>query len=213
MIRLNQITIRAGTFSIPNLSMQIDSGQYAVLMGKTGCGKTTLLESICGLRPISSGSIVIDDTDVTHYLPGDRQIGYVPQDLALFPTLNVQDHLAFALRLRKMPAARIAERIGQLAEVLGITHLLGRRIFGLSGGESQRVALGRALAAEPKILLLDEPLSKLDEETRGEMQSLLQKVKQTTRVTTLHITHNSAEAVALADLHFRLENGRLSRLP
>ncbi len=209
MIGLHQVTICAGGFCLSNLSMQIQSGQYAVLMGKTGCGKTTLLESICGLRSIPSGKIYIGDIDITHFPPGDRQIGYVPQDLALFPTLNVQEHLAFALRLRKTSANQIAERTQQMAEVLGITHLLSRRIQGLSGGESQRVALGRALVAQPKILLLDEPLSALDESTRDEMQVLLQRLKQTTGVTTLHITHNSAEAAALADIRYRLEDGIL----
>ena len=192
--------------------MHVQRGQYAVLMGQTGCGKTSVLESICGLRKLHSGKILIDGNDVTDWPPGDRQIGYVPQDLALFPTYTVQQHLEFALRLRKQPAKLIAERTAEMAEVLSISHLTGRSIEGLSGGESQRVALGRALAFRPSVLLLDEPLSALDEATRDEMQALLTKVKVTTGVTTLHITHNRQEAEALADRRFKLDRGILEEI-
>ncbi len=164
MIELSKIGIRAGNFSLADVSLKVLSGQYAVLMGKTGCGKTSILESICGLRKLHSGRILIDDTDVTDWPPGDRQIGYVPQDLALFPTFTVQEHLEFAMRLHKQPRELIAERTTEMADVLGIAHLTGRKIQGLSGGESQRVALGRALAFRPSVLLLDEPLSALDED-------------------------------------------------
>ncbi len=182
-------------------------------MGKTGRGKTTILEAICGLRKIDRGRILVHGTDVTHWAPADREIGYVPQDLALFPTLTVAQHLQFALRLRKYAASQIARRTSELAEVLGITHLLDRSIEGLSGGESQRVALGRALSFDPPVLLLDEPLSALDEATRHEMQSLLLKVKETTGVTTLHVTHSVEEATALADRRFQLVDGVFSELP
>ena len=173
-------------------------------MGTTGRGKTTLLESICGLRRVEEGQILIHGRDVTRWSPADREIGYVPQDLALFPTLTVQQHLEFALRLRKQSAAIISERTKELSEVLGIEYLLKRSIVGLSGGESQRVALGRALSFRPSVLLLDEPLSALDESTRHEMHDLLRRVKQSTGVTTLHVTHSSAESESLADRCFWL---------
>ncbi len=210
MIELANIEIRAGDFSLSGVSLKVARGQYAVLMGQTGCGKTSILESICGLRKLHAGKILIDDMDVTDWPPGDRQIGYVPQDLALFPTYTVQEHLEFALRLQKLPRSLIAERTAEMADVLGISHLTGRKIQGLSGGESQRVALGRALAFRPSVLLLDEPLSALDEDTRDEMQTLLKKLKETTGVTTLHITHNKREAAALADRRFTLVKGVLS---
>ena len=213
MIELQDVHIRAGDFSLSNLSITVESGQYAVLMGRTGRGKTTILESICGLRGIDRGRILIHGTDVTDWTPADREIGYVPQDLALFPTLTVAQHLQFALRLRKMASAKIAQRTSELAEVLGITHLLDRSIQGLSGGESQRVALGRALSFRPSVLLLDEPLSALDEATRNEMQTLLQKVKSNTGVTTLHVTHSVEEAAALADQLIELSNGVLFQKP
>lgn len=207
MIQLVDLTIRAGDFALENVSLDIPGGAYAVLMGRTGRGKTTILEAICGLRSVHSGQIIVDETDVTNWMPGDRQIGYVPQDLALFPTLTVEQHLAFALKLRKHSAESITQRCTELAEMLGITHLRQRSIKDLSGGESQRVALGRALSFYPSVLLLDEPLSALDESTRTEMQDVLRTIKLSTGVTTLHVTHSNEEAEALADHRFELNDG------
>lgn len=212
MIELRDVTIRAGQFSLERVSFRIESGEYAVLMGRTGLGKTTILESICGLRSIASGAILIRETDVSDWSPGDREIGYVPQDLALFPTMTVEQHLAFALRLRKTSEKIIAERVSELADVLGIRPLLKRRIQALSGGERQRVALGRALSFRPSVLVLDEPLSALDEQTRQEIYSLLRRIKETTRVTTLHVTHNLDDADALADRRFVLDQGKVVRI-
>ncbi|MDX1929970.1 MAG: ABC transporter ATP-binding protein [Pirellulaceae bacterium] len=209
MIELKQVAIRSGSFSLNSVSFRVEAGQYAVLMGKTGMGKTTILEAICGLRRVASGSILIRSTDVTRWSPSDRQIGYVPQDLALFPTLNVREHFEFALRLRQASTMELKLRTAELSEVLGVSHLLERRIQGLSGGEAQRVALGRALAARPAVLLLDEPLSALDQATRNEMHEWLLKVKQATGVTTLHVTHNLEEAEALADRRLVLDKGTI----
>ena len=210
MIELRNVTIQAGKFSLHNISFDVPGGRYAVLMGRTGHGKTTLLETICGLRKVASGRILIAGTDVTDWSPSDREIGYVPQDLALFPTLSIREHLAFALRLRKRSGSEIETRVKELAEMLLISHLLDRQVKHLSGGESQRVALGRALSFRPEVLLLDEPLSALDEATRLEMHGLLRQVQRTTQVTILHITHNSSEADALADCKLILENGSVS---
>jgi len=202
MIELLDVSIQAGAFSLKNVSLSIPKGEYAVLMGRTGFGKTTILEAICGLRAIVSGQILIDGIDVTQKAPADRLIGYVPQDLALFPNLDVRSHLEFALRIRKQSRALIAERVNELAKILGIVHLIDRSIDKLSGGESQRVALGRAISFRPSVLLLDEPLSALDETTRNQMQELLRQVTRASQVTTLHITHNEDEAIALADRRF-----------
>jgi ABC-type sugar transport system ATPase subunit len=213
VIELRNVTIQSGGFSLPSISLEIKSGEHAMLMGTTGRGKTTLLEGICGLRRVVQGQILIHGRDVTHWSPPDREIGYVPQDLALFPTISVQEHLEFALRLRRRSASDITARMRDLSEVLGIGHLLKRSITGLSGGESQRVALGRALSFRPSVLLLDEPLSALDETTRQEMHELLKRVKVSTGVTTLHVTHNLAEAQSLADRCFWLTaNGIQERL-
>jgi molybdate/tungstate transport system ATP-binding protein len=207
MIAIDNLHLRAGAFVLGGLSLAVPTGEYAVLMGKTGCGKTSLLEAICGLRPVQSGRIVLLGRNVTHLRPAERGVGYVPQDLALFPTLRVREHLAFALEVRRRPASEIVARVAELAGMLGIADLLERHPQGLSGGEAQRVALGRALSFHPRVLLLDEPLSALDEDTRGGMVDLLREVQRRTGVTTLHVTHSLTEARRLADRLFVLAGG------
>lgn len=200
VIVVENLSLRQGDFAIEGVGFSIPRGQYAVVMGKTGSGKTSLLEAICGLRPIQTGVIRLMNREVQALRPALRGIGYVPQDGALFTTMTVRDHLEFSLKLRKWPAKKIEDRVDELAQLLGIPHLLSRYPRGLSGGESQRVSLGRALAAHPGILCLDEPLSALDDDTRQEMYDLLKTVQQKTEVTTLHVTHSLEEAAMLADL-------------
>lgn len=213
MIEVERLTLKVGSFVLNDVSFSVPTGRYAVIMGKTGSGKTTLIEAVCGLKPVASGVIRLHGRDVTGYHPGDRDVGYVPQDLALFPTMTVRDHLAFALSVRRWPAAEIRDRVEELAGLLGVERLLHRKPRGLSGGESQRVALGRALSYRPRVLLLDEPLSALDEDTRGEMYDLLRRVQRETGVTTLHITHSRSEVEALADVFLLLENGGIRGVP
>ena len=210
VIEIRDLCIQQGDFQIRNLNLELESGSYGVLMGKSGCGKTTVMESICGLRAISSGSIVLDGVDVTKLRPGERNIGYVPQDGALFPTMSVFEQIAFGLRIRYADKTSIESRVNEVANMLGIVKLLNRMPHGLSGGETQRVAIGRALAVRPAILCLDEPLSALDEDTRDEMIALLGRLRRETRITTLHITHQRSEARALADRLFVLDNGVLT---
>ncbi|MEZ6058094.1 MAG: ABC transporter ATP-binding protein [Planctomycetaceae bacterium] len=205
MIAVENLTVSVGQFRLQGISIDIPQGAYGVLMGRTGCGKTTLLEAIAGLRPIESGTIRIGNCDVTQFDPATRGIGYVPQDAALFSTMTVRDHLGFALMIRNTPQREIDSRVDQLATQLEIQHLLSRRPVGLSGGERQRVALGRALASNPPVLLLDEPLSALDPSTRGNMQDLLRNIAKQTGVTILHVTHNAEEARQLATHRFHLE--------
>jgi ABC-type sugar transport system ATPase subunit len=213
MIALDQLRLRLGAFALDGVSLQVPAGEYAVLMGKTGCGKTSLLEVVCGLKPAAAGRVVLLGRDVTRLRPAERGVGYVPQDLALFPTLRVRDHLAFALEVRRWPAKSIRRRVEELAAQLGVAHLLDRFPRGLSGGESQRVALGRALSFRPRVLLLDEPLSALDEDTRGEVIGLLREVTRREGVTTLHVTHSLTEARRLADRLFVLEAGAVREAP
>jgi ABC-type sugar transport system ATPase subunit len=207
MIQVAELSIRAGAFRLDGISFDVPSGRYAVLMGKTGSGKTTLLETICGLRRPAAGRICLDGNDVTGRKPAERGIGYVPQDGALFTTMTVRDHLAFALAMRSWPKRAIAERVEELAEILRLRPLLGRKPRGLSGGEQRRVALGRALASRPATLLLDEPLTALDDETREEMVGVLKAVRQHAGVTALHVTHYRQDAERLADVVLRINDG------
>jgi ABC-type sugar transport system ATPase subunit len=209
MIVVEAMAVQAGEFRLDDVCLRVPTGGYAVLMGKTGSGKTTILEAIIGLRNVTRGRIWLDDREVTHLKPAVRGIGYVPQDGALFSKMTVAEQMGLALVIRRVPEAVILQRVCELGELLGIAHLLHRKPRGLSGGERQRVALGRALSFRPRILCLDEPLSALDDETRRQMCDLLASIRAKTGVTTLHITHNLAEARILADCLFRLENGRI----
>jgi molybdate/tungstate transport system ATP-binding protein len=209
MIAIENLKVTAGSFALERITFHVDAGQHAVLMGKTASGKTTLLEAICGLRRVHQGSIRLLDRDVTHLKAAERGIGYVPQDRALFPAMTVGDNLAFALTVRRWERSRIKTRVAALADLLGLSHLLKRQPRALSGGEAQRVALGRALAFDPRVLLLDEPLSALDDDTRQEMCGLLTAIQRQTNVTILHVTHNRAEAIQVADRLFVLKDGAL----
>ncbi|HZN37008.1 MAG TPA: ATP-binding cassette domain-containing protein [Pirellulaceae bacterium] len=213
MIELDDISIRSGSFELRRVSLSIPAGSYAVLMGATGQGKTTILEAICGLRTVTGGRVLLGGVDVTRRKPADRGVGYVPQDLALFPMMTVRGHLEFALRVRRWPAAAIGPRVTELAQELGIEPLLARDVRRLSGGEAQRVALGRALSFRPQVLLMDEPLNALDEATRDRLCELLGKVQSASHLTTLHVTHSRAEARALADRLIVLEGGQLYERP
>ena len=209
MIDVEHLSLRQGAFQLDDISLHIPKSKYALLMGKTGCGKTTILEVVAGLRSITAGQVRLNERDVTYLSPAERDIGYVPQDGALFRTMTVRDNLAFALTIRRQSSSVITERVAQLADWLHVGHLLERRAVGLSGGETQRIALGRALANRPPILLMDEPLSSLDEETRDRMIELLKGLPQRENVTVLHITHSRHEAEQLGDLIFRLQDGRI----
>lgn len=210
MIEIEQLTVRSGSFALNDISLQVGSGEYAVLMGKTGSGKTTLLEAICGLRPVAGGRIVLRGIDITRLKPAQRGLGFVPQEGVLFSTMTVRQHLGFALVVRKWPRARIEARVDELAALLRLEALLDRYPHGLSGGESQRVALGRALAASPGVLCLDEPLAALDDATREEMVALLQSIHEQTGTIVLHITHSQQEAQRLADRLFVIQNQGLT---
>jgi molybdate/tungstate transport system ATP-binding protein len=211
MITIENLALSQGGFSLRDVSFSVEAGSYAVLMGRTGSGKTTLIEVICGLRKVSAGRILLAGRDVTTEQPACRNIGYVPQDAAIFSTMSVRENLAFALSVRRWPHEKISARIDELAGLLGIGQLLDQPARRLSGGEAQRVALGRALAAHPPILLLDEPLSALDDETRLAMIDLLRSVRERTGVTTLHVTHSHDDAERLADTVLCLEGGKVVR--
>ncbi len=209
MISVENLSIEQGAFRLEKVSFVVPSGAYAVFMGRTGCGKTTILEAVCGLRKVRSGKILLCGEEVTSKKPAARNIGYVPQDAALFSTLTVRQNLTFALSLRKWSAEAMRERAEELAEILGIRGILDRPAQQLSGGEAQRVALGRALAFFPPVLVLDEPLSALDEETREEMIGLLLSVHKQFGVTVFHVSHSRDDARRLATAVFCLQGGEV----
>lgn len=211
MIEIENLSVHAGSFGLSNVSLNVPSGKYGVLMGTTGSGKTTILETVLGLRSADSGRVKLCGLDVTSLNPAVRGVGYVPQDGALFSTMTVREHLDFALMIRRAPKESCTRRVDELTEMLGIAHLLDRKPRGLSGGERQRVALGRALSFQPKVLCLDEPLSALDDDTRSRMCELLTSVQRTTGMTTLHVTHNREEAERLADCLLRIRDGKIEQ--
>lgn len=209
MIAVADLQIRQGNFALSGISFIVPAGEYAVLMGPTGSGKTTLLECLAGLRRPAAGTITLADRDVSHLPPASRNVGYVPQDGALFTHLTVRENIAFGLSVRRRPKSEVEHRVHDLADRLGVRHLLDRRAVGLSGGEARRVALGRAVAFRPPVLLLDEPLSGVDEETGDRLIGLLKTVQDDGALTVLHVTHSHAEADRLADRRLRIDCGRV----
>jgi molybdate/tungstate transport system ATP-binding protein len=213
MIQVKDLSVKLGHFELHNVNMVIQSGNYGVLMGKTGCGKTTVLEAICGLRHVRNGNITLCGLDVTNLKPAERCIGFVPQEGSIFTTMSVRKNIGFALSIRRWSRKEIDRRVNEIAEAVGITHLLKRMPHGLSGGERQRIALARALAFQPDVLCLDEPLSALDYDTRSDMCDLLKTIVKEMNVTALHITHNRNEAARLADQIFLFEDGQIVETP
>ena len=209
LLELSGITVRAGAFVVDDINLVVPAGEYFILMGHTGAGKSLLMKAICGVQPIAGGSIRIDGRDVTALDPRVRRIGYVPQDSGLFPHLDVRKNIGFALDLIGLDEKQTAARVDALAEEIGIAPLLTRRIHGLSGGERQKVAIARALTREPRLLLLDEPVSALDEVSRDDICTLLDRVRREHHLTALHICHNRAEAARLGDRIGVMNNGRL----
>jgi molybdate/tungstate transport system ATP-binding protein len=212
MIEVRDLAIRQGRFRLDGISLSVPRGSYAVLMGRTGSGKTTVLEAVAGLRQPAAGRIRLGDRDVTALDPADRNVGYVPQDGALFRTMTVRQNLGFALAVHRWSADRARQRVQELAGWLEVAHLLDRRAVGLSGGETQRIALGRALAHAPPVLLMDEPLGSLDEETRERLIGVFRTIRAHAEVTVLHVSHSRHEADQLGDLIFRLQDGRVETI-
>lgn len=199
MIQLKDIEYSVGDFKLKRVSLAVGSGKYSVLLGPAGSGKSILLECICGIRRIESGKILLDGKDVTKLEPRLRNIGYVPQDYALFKHLTVADNIGFALKIHGQNKEQRIRQVSRVAEMLAIDGLLKRSIHGLSGGEQQRVALARALVAEPSVLLLDEPVCALDEARRQEICAMLRMIAKDFKLTVIHVSHNLEEGFSVAD--------------
>ena len=189
--------VRRDVHVVQDVDLEIRDGEFLVLVGPSGCGKSTTLRMVAGLEDITSGDILIDDQRVNNLSPKDRDIAMVFQNYALYPHMNVYENMAFGLRLRKMPAAEIDERVMNTARLLKIETYLQRKPKELSGGQRQRVAMGRAIVRRPKVFLMDEPLSNLDAKLRVQMRAELQKLHRTLGVTTIYVTHDQTEAMTL----------------
>ena len=209
MLRMEDVDVRLGRFRLQSISLYLKKGEYAVVLGPTGTGKTVLLETIAGMHRLQSGKIFIGDKDVSRLPPEARNLGVVYQDYALFPHLTVYDNIAFGLKIRRKPRREIKRAVDNMAQFLGIEPLLKRRPVNLSGGERQRVSLARALILDPYVLLLDEPLSALDRNTRDRLRRELKRIHREVGVTILHITHDLTEAFYLADHMVIMKDGRI----
>jgi molybdate/tungstate transport system ATP-binding protein len=199
-------------FAIQDVTLQVDEGQYLVIVGPTGAGKTLLLELLLGIHHPDSGRIFVGDREVTGLPPEKRGIGMVYQDYLLFPHLDVTHNLTFGLRYQHRDREHARRRIDEISELLGIKHLLHRYPYTLSGGEKQRVAIGRALVTEPRVLLLDEPLSALDRNTASRLRAELKSLHAAKKLTILHVTHDLAEARFMDGPIALINQGRLDAL-
>jgi molybdopterin-binding protein len=212
MIAIKNLKVNLGDFFLQNINLDIKPGEYFIVLGPTGAGKTVLLEAIAGLYPVLEGEVWIGDKEITDLSPEKRGIGIVYQDQALFPHLSVEKNIAFGLKMRKCPKNEAKAKIEAIGEVVGISHLLKRSPATLSGGEKQKVALARALVTEPKVLLLDEPLSALDPATREKMQGELREMHRKVVVTIIHVTHDFEEAIALGHRVAVLNDGCIAQM-
>jgi multiple sugar transport system ATP-binding protein len=201
-----------GVRAVDALDLEIADGEFFALLGPSGCGKTTLLRTIAGLEPATSGSVSIGERDVTSTEPGKRKVAMVFQDYALFPHMTVAENIAYPLRVRRQPKAQQREVAERTANSLSLAGLLERRPGQLSGGQQQRVALARAVAIDADVLLLDEPLSNLDARLRLEARTFLKRLQQEIGITTVFVTHDQAEALALADRIAVMESGKIRQL-
>ncbi|GLY90957.1 ABC transporter ATP-binding protein [Actinoallomurus iriomotensis] len=213
-VSLEEVTkvFDGGVTALDALSLEIQDGEFFALLGPSGCGKTTLLRTIAGLETASSGTLRIGDRDVTRVPPGARDVAMVFQDYALFPHMTVADNIAYPLRIKKVGRAERRAKAAATGEGLSLGGLMERRPAQLSGGQQQRVALARAMAAQPTVFLLDEPLSNLDARLRLEARTFLKKLQHDLGVTTVFVTHDQAEALALADRIAVMESGRIRQL-
>lgn len=193
--------------TVKGIDLEIKDREFVVLVGPSGCGKTTSLRMIAGLEDITSGEIRIGDKVVNDLPPKDRDIAMVFQNYALYPHMNVRENLSFGLKLRNLPLAEINERVEDAAKILGIETFLDRLPKQLSGGQRQRVALGRAIVREPKVFLMDEPLSNLDAKLRVQMRAEIKKLHQRLQTTFVYVTHDQVEAMTMADRIVLLHNG------
>ena len=201
-----------GVVAVQEFNLDIADGEFIVLVGPSGCGKSTTLRMVAGLEEISDGELYIDDRKVNDVAPKDRDIAMVFQNYALYPHMTVRENMAFSLKLKKLPKAEINEKVDEAAEILGITEFLDRKPKALSGGQRQRVAIGRAIVRNPKVLLMDEPLSNLDAKLRNQMRAEIIKLRKRIQTTFIYVTHDQTEAMTLGDRIVIMRDGFIQQI-
>ncbi|MBO5953703.1 MAG: ATP-binding cassette domain-containing protein, partial [Oscillospiraceae bacterium] len=206
-----QITDK-GVVAVQEFNLEVADKEFIVLVGPSGCGKSTTLRMIAGLEEISEGELWIGDRLINDVAPKDRDIAMVFQSYALYPHMTVYDNMAFALKLRHTPKAEIDRKVKEAAEILDITQYLGRKPKALSGGQRQRVAIGRAIVRDPKVMLMDEPLSNLDAKLRNQMRAEIIKLRQRIDTTFIYVTHDQTEAMTLGDRIVIMKDGFIQQI-
>ena len=206
-----QITDK-GVVAVQEFNLEIADKEFIVLVGPSGCGKSTTLRMVAGLEEITEGELIIDDKIVNDVAPKDRDIAMVFQNYALYPHMTVYDNMAFALKLRKVPKGEIDKKVKQAAEILEITEYLNRKPKALSGGQRQRVAIGRAIVRDPKVFLMDEPLSNLDAKLRNQMRAEIIKLRKRIDTTFIYVTHDQTEAMTLGDRIVIMKDGFIQQI-
>jgi ABC-type Fe3+/spermidine/putrescine transport system ATPase subunit len=212
MISVRNLSVRFGRFALSDISLEIGGGEFFLLLGPTGAGKSVLLETILGIKKPDKGEILLDGRDITRLPPEDREIAYVPQDLGLFPHLSPRENILFGARIRRIDGETVRRRLDYLRDHLQLDAVMDRSdIATLSGGEKQRVAFARALITKPKILFLDEPFSALDAYIRRHIQFQLKRLQKAIDLTVFHVTHDQEEAFLMADHMAIMINGRIEQ--
>jgi putative spermidine/putrescine transport system ATP-binding protein len=212
-LELSGVQKRFGpTVAVQNFDLSTERGEFVSFLGPSGCGKTTTLRMIAGFEAPTSGTILLDGRDITRRPPNKRNIGMVFQSYALFPNMTVADNIGFGLRVRKRPKDQIRKRVGDLLELINLPDKGGRYPYQLSGGQQQRIALARALASEPEVLLLDEPLSALDAKIRVALRKEIRSIQRQLGITTVYVTHDQEEALSLSDRVVVMSEGRIEQL-
>ena len=213
VVELTNVVKKYGdVLAVENFNLTTIEGEFLVLVGPSGCGKTTTMRMIAGLETVTGGEIKIAGKNVVGMIPRERDVAMVFQNYALFPHMNVFGNMSFGLRLRKLAREKIEGRVREAASILGIGHLLDRKPKELSGGERQRVALGRAIVREPRVFLMDEPLSNIDAKLRVEMRAEIIKLQRRLGVTTFYVTHDQVEALSMGDRIVVMSKGKVQQV-
>lgn len=208
-LQIESLNVRLGTFSLRDISLLCDKGEYHVLLGPTGSGKSSLMKCILGFNKIHKGTIYLNSENITNELPENRKMGYVPQNYSLFPHLDVEKNIRFGFHARKISSHEADSHVNRLCDILNIEGLRRRNVRNLSGGEKQKVAIARALATQPEIILLDEPFSSIDEGAKRNLWIELKEIINEVGITAFHITHNLEEAYSMGEKLSVLFNGEL----